>query len=178
MSSLTGRKWPIQSHRATKLYRGLWKTLTLGTWSHVGHMEHVLLWFLFGCGHGTGAVLLGSDDRLLVIVSSTLHRETVCSVGRSSIQSVPSTGTRRLAWILIVFPKARESQKAFHEPSTLVFTRRYCELWEEVRPVLIDSDRASGTCWIYRNTRVLCATLKILREFETSQKKKKSRLER
>lgn len=111
--------------------------------------------------------------RFLVIASGTLHREMVCSVGRRSIQSMPGTDTRRLAWILIMFPKAGESQEAFHEPSTLVFTRHHCELWEEVRPMLNDSDRVSGTCWIYRNTRVPCDTPKILREFETFSKKKK-----
>lgn len=169
ISSLTCRKWPIQGHRAIKLHRGFSKTLTLVTWSHV---EHTLLWFLFGCGHGTGSVLLGSGYKTPSYTSGTLHREMVCSVGRSSIQSMPGTDTHRLAWILIMFPKAGESQEAFHEPSTLVFTKHHCELWEEVRPMLNDSDHVSGTCWIYRNTRVPCDTLKILREFETSLKKK------
>lgn len=138
----------------------------------------MIFWFLFDCDRGTGAILHGSGDRLLVIALGTLHRETVCSMGRSSIQRVPSTGTRRLTWRLMVFPKAREGQEAFHEPSTLVFIGYHCEFCEKVRPVLNGSDHASGTCWIYRNTRVLCDTLKILCEFETSLKKKKSRLDR
>lgn len=168
-------KWPIQDHRATKPFKDpdflhFYRTSGQAGRSVMVHGPMLSIFFY----HGTGAILLGSSDRLLMTASGTLHRESVCSAGKSRVQRETSTGTHRLVWRIMVSPKQEEAREGFCEIISLVFIRSLWILWWGEIYELLPCFRVILTMEdseFVKTLGCLCSTLKILCGFESALNK-------